>query len=163
MPASENFRPSDFSPFGTFEEVPPEAGAEWLTLAEKRKNPRHYVGDSRGTVRLKSFGLILASPIVHVVCLPICVGQVFVKLVQVRSWKELGVALLRLGLVTIAPLLLTLSAIYGILAPYQGRRNYATYERLFYGSYMLAPCFQPEAWRHLFAGEIARETPKNSW
>ncbi|MDE3055240.1 MAG: hypothetical protein KGI80_00870 [Verrucomicrobiota bacterium] len=38
--------------------------------------------------------------------------------------------------------------------PHDGRKLYATLERVLYGGDCLAPCFQPSAFRHLFHGNI---------
>ena len=55
--------------------------------------------------------------------------------------------------------LLTLSALYGIVRPYDGRKVHATIEAAFYGSGFYAPCFQPLRHqnlpiKHLLGGDI---------
>lgn len=53
-----------------------------------------------------------------------------------------------------ALIFLELSALYGLLTPYNGRKLYATIERAQYGNFFLAPCFQPEPSEHLFGGDL---------
>jgi hypothetical protein len=55
---------------------------------------------------------------------------------------------------------LELAAIYGVVSPYNGRKLYASLERAQYGDGILAPCFQPEATKHLFGGDINKQ---NAW
>ena len=49
---------------------------------------------------------------------------------------------------------LELSAIYGLVLPYDGGKLYATFERCAFGTHKLAPCFQPHPTEHLFGGDI---------
>jgi len=70
------------------------------------------------------------------------------------SLKEAGKDLLRIFTTPIAYVGLELAAIYGRFRPYDGRKLYATIERAQYGHFILAPCFQPQATRHLFGGDI---------
>ncbi|QLH34795.1 MAG: hypothetical protein HWD61_00545 [Parachlamydiaceae bacterium] len=47
-----------------------------------------------------------------------------------------------------------MSAFYGIIRPYDGRKLHANLETAFYGRPILAPCFQPNPKEHLFGGDI---------
>jgi xanthosine utilization system XapX-like protein len=58
--------------------------------------------------------------------------------------------LLRVLITPVGIVALELSAIFGIFSPYNGRKLYASCERLLYGDSILAPCFQPDATKHLF-------------
>ena len=49
---------------------------------------------------------------------------------------------------------LEFAALYGVLAPYGGRKLYGTLERLAGEKGFLAPCFQPEPTHHLFGGDL---------
>ena len=62
-----------------------------------------------------------------------------------QSVKDLG--FIALSPVTIAAL--ELSALYGLVFPWSGRKLYASFERLQYGDAVLAPCFQPDPVFHL--------------
>lgn len=64
-----------------------------------------------------------------------------------ENMKELG----RVALSPITLVGLEASAIFGMLPymPWNGRKLYASFERLQYGDYVLAPCFQPGSKTHL--------------
>jgi ABC-type uncharacterized transport system permease subunit len=49
------------------------------------------------------------------------------------------------------------SAIYGLFKPLDGRKLYASFERLQYSSFRLAPCFQPDPKYHLFGGDMNKK------
>lgn len=66
---------------------------------------------------------------------------------------DAGTDLLRIVAVPISLVGLELAALYGILSPYDGRKLYASIERLTYEKYILAPCFQPDPQSHLFGGD----------
>lgn len=70
-----------------------------------------------------------------------------VKGVDYKFCARLGGLGKDLSRIIFAPLLLAsiyLSAIYGLLTPLNGRKLFASFERLAYGSSMLAPCMQPK-------------------
>lgn len=70
-----------------------------------------------------------------------------------RSWQYTK-DLLRVTASPLAVPMLEISAIYGMIMPYDGRKLYATTEGAFYGSPMLGQCFEPTPTRHLFGGDI---------
>jgi hypothetical protein len=155
---------------------------------------RFYLDDSPGTIRLKCLGLALASPFVHIpmgvylIGLRICqVARDLLQAARLRSCAptlpperiqtlraerlQQAAAGLRLLATPFAIVGLELSALYGLLSPYNGRKLYASFERLIYkgwrsggelreDEYCLAPCFQPNPTNHLFGGSLTR---KNAW
>lgn len=129
---------------------------------------RRYLNESEGTVGIKCFLLTLATPIVQTVCcLALAAFSLMKLLVLYPLWKPVNglesrkqavvdeVKGLLLNLV--APVLLELSAIYGMFSPYNGRNLYASLERAVYGDGFLAPCFQPSPYRHFFGGDINKQ------
>jgi len=52
---------------------------------------------------------------------------------------------------------LELSALYGIFRPYDGRKLYASFERMQYNHWILAPCFQPSPTNHLLGGDAKKQ------
>lgn len=70
-----------------------------------------------------------------------------------RSWQYTKDALRILSSPLVVPML-QISAIYGIIMPYDGRKLYAQTELAYYGEPFLGQCFAPEPTRHLFGGNI---------
>ena len=71
--------------------------------------------------------------------------------------KDTAADVVRLFIFPLTILCLQLSAIYGIYSPDNGRKLYATFERVQYGAPVAAFCFQPKlknnkGWQHSVAG-----------
>lgn len=77
---------------------------------------------------------------------------------QNLSLKQKFITCLKhLAHIALSPLIivaLTAAAIFGIFSPYNGRKLYASLERFQYGSFILAPCFQPDPQRHLMGSDL---------
>jgi hypothetical protein len=129
---------------------------------------RKYGNETKGTVRLKCFLLCFGTPIAHSVAAVINVIYRIVKLVTLSHFwiaksgerkynftarlADAGKDVLRILLQPFSIIGLELSALFGVFTPYNGRKLYATIERAEYGSYISAPCFQPDPTQHLFGG-----------
>ncbi len=133
---------------------------------------RIYLNDSKGVVRFKCLALAAASPLVHPVASLFAQCIALAKIVSFYPfWCEdllevdsngkdfsiritrYFVEVIRLIFAPLVVLMLCSSALYGIYAPYDGRKLYASWERFLYGGSLLAPCFQPDANSHLFRGD----------
>lgn len=129
---------------------------------------RRYWNESKGIVRFKSALLALGTPFIQP--LTSGVAGVAFSALKVLSlshfWApndindslstrlaDMFVDLLKIVLWPIFLLSLELSAIYGLFSPYDGRKLYASLERVYYGGAVLAPCFQPDPTRHAFYGD----------
>jgi len=132
---------------------------------------RSYLNESANVVKDKCTLLVLGTPFIHLVASIINVAYRIFKLVTLYHFKELltkannpptfkaclneaGKDALRIITAIFAYVLLEIAACYGTIRPYDGRKLYATIERAQYGNFILAPCFQPDASRHLFGGNI---------
>lgn len=127
-----------------------------------------YRNESKGTVRFKCALLMFGTPIVHAIASVLNLAyRILILITFSHFWfprkedydlkaraMETGRDLLRVVGAPIALVGLELSAIYGIFNPYDGRKLYASFERVFYNHWILAPCFQPNATMHLMGGNI---------
>lgn len=131
---------------------------------------RKYLNESPWCVRFKCFLLTLGTPVVHLIA-SIChiayrIFDLFNHLcLESEKPMQKRLTQVREDIFNIAmtPLVfvgLELSAIYGILRPYDGRKLYASLERSLYGQHLLAPCFQPDPTHHAFGGDL---NAKNAW
>lgn len=129
---------------------------------------RRYTNESAGVIRLKCFLLTMATPFVHSAASVVNTAYKIAKLVSLSHFwiykaeecsglfgeteynfqarfVDAGSDLLQIVVTPLALLGLELSAIYGLLSPYDGRKLYASFERAIYGNSVLAPCIQPWA------------------
>jgi hypothetical protein len=133
-----------------------------------------YLNEDRGVIWFKCALLTLGTPFVHTIAAVVLTVINLVKLLSFyHFWKELenneygtkdynfqrrcldaGTDLLRIILAPISVILLELAAVWGMIAPRDGRKLYASTEQLTYGHFVIAPCFQPEPKEHLFGGDI---------
>jgi hypothetical protein len=123
-------------------------------------------------IRFKCVLLILGSPLVHTVAaffnsilkllnlFDDILASIYALWMNQKFSKPLLQDLFLLILSPTAPVILTFAALYGVFFPHNGRKFYASIERLLYGGFVLAPCFQPAPEEHLFGGNIA---DKNAW
>lgn len=137
---------------------------------------RKYLNESRFCVGNKCLLLTIGTPFVHAIAGIIAVAFRTLKVISFyHFWrvktsedhydgkerlKDLGKCLLRIVLEPIAILGLELSALYGVLNPYDGRKLYASIERAQYGHFILAPCFQPDPTQHLLGSDVNH---RNVW
>jgi hypothetical protein len=133
-----------------------------------------YFHDSPRVKRLKCLALVAATPIVHAVGTLLNVANKIAKLVtfshfwhpdESRDYSfgerffEFGKDLLRVAFSPMIYVGLELSAIHGLMLPYDGGKLYATFERCAYDRELAAPCFQPSPTSHLGGGDVS--TPDN--
>ena len=69
---------------------------------------------------------------------------------------DAGIDFLRIIATPFSILALLFATLYGLYSPYDGRKLYATIERVAYGKAVLAPCFQPYPKSHALGGDINR-------
>ncbi len=125
---------------------------------------RKYLNQRAQVLVIKNFLLVLGSPIAQIYFLSAkslyLIRDLFINLLccNVASLKNRIWQVSRnVGVLVSMPLiyvLLELSALYGLVRPFDGRKLYASFERLAGDFDYLAPCFQPEPERHLFGGAI---------
>lgn len=102
-----------------------------------------YLNDPSWLVTFKCFALTLASPLCHALALPLSGAYRCLSLCKGTQKNNIEKTI---ALIVATPLLyvgLCFSSIYGIFSPYNGRKLYATLERVAYEGAVLAPCFQP--------------------
>jgi hypothetical protein len=159
--------------------APDTRGPRWYDASTSKYESKYIVDQKTGkryfneypeVVGFKCFLLTLGTPIVHLI---VAVASVIFSAVKLlcfyHLWKpvegeaeynfkarmiDIKQETLALGKFLLAPLLLEAAAIYGMFRPYDGRKLYASVERTVYGGFVLAPCFQPEATRHAFGGNV---------
>ena len=144
-----NISLSDFNIWSEFE-LDSESGCFWdddtpLYILDKVTS-KQYWNEDTWVIRTKCFLLILGSPLVHLIIGPIS-----------NYFKEDTESTQALFLTILSPLsmaLLTFAAVYGLFLPHNGRKLYASLERLLYDDPLLAPCFQPNPESHLCGGDM---------
>lgn len=127
---------------------------------------KHYLNENSSVIRTKCFLLSVGTPIIHLI---MGIARSAFKLLEVISILMQGkhftlkerlhmckTPLIEAVTSFLAPFFLELAALYGlVLSPHNGRKLYASFENLFYGNFILAPCFQPAPERHFFGGSLA--------
>ncbi len=129
-----------------------------------------YLNEEPLLISIKCFVAAVFTPIIHPFAIIINLIIRIIKLVSFfEFWKEVpeeleynlknrffeyGKDFLRILIAPFILLLLELSALYGIFAPRDGRKLYASFECGFYGRAILGGCFQPNEPYHLFGGDI---------
>ncbi len=168
----------DFQPINSWEKFGHEkiyleqevVEENYIYLIDKTTG-RQYWNEPKSLVSFKGFLLTLGTPIVHPIASVFSIiSKVFhiaisiFKVIFIYPFKKNFINNLKQSLIFIAkdifkiietPVILAfleLSALYTIVNPYDGRKLYASFERLHYGSHVLAPCFQPSPTHHLFSG-----------
>lgn len=164
----------DFRPVNTWK--PEENGEKWGNGNNKSKylvdqtTGRRYWNESKGCVRSKCVLLALGTPFVHPFAVICNVVYRILKLISFSHFwmpktgkynfkarlAEAGKDLLRIAISPIALVGLELSSLYGIIRPYDARKLYASFERLTYNHFIMAPCFQPDPTRHALGGDPNR-------
>ena len=159
---------NDFYPLNSWkipEESPTFINGEKCYIQDQTTG-RLYLNDTKQIVRVKCALLTLGTPIVHTAAAIInLVVRVF-KVISLQHFWGIGSKAFNLKAqiqdfsedlirIVATPLFVQLSAIYGILNPYDGRKLYASLERFYYNdSFNLAPCFQPDPLKHFFGGNM---------
>lgn len=129
---------------------------------------RRYWNESKGIVRFKCALLTVGTPLIHPLTSVVTgVGLSALRVLSLShfwapydinaSFSEklvnMSTDLLKIVIWPLFLLALELSAIYGLISPYNGRKLYASLERAYYDGAVLAPCFQPDPTRHAFGGD----------
>lgn len=132
---------------------------------------RKYLNEEKSVVGFKCFLLTFGTIPVHAIASVINIALRIVTLVTFADFWLPGNSgrndlksramdylenLLKIASAPLVIIALELSAIFGMVMPYDGRKLYASFERWSYGSFILAPCFQPDPTSHLFGGDINR-------
>jgi hypothetical protein len=139
-----------------------------------KSNEDEYFNDSPNVKRLKCLALVAATPIVHAISTVLNAANRIAKLVTLshfwhpsandysftQRFFEFGKDLIRVAFAPMIYIGLELSAIYGLILPYDGGKLYATFERCAFGRDLLAPCFQPSPSSHLGGGDTRQP---NNW
>lgn len=125
-----------------------------------------YSNEPNSIVRIKCFFLLLGSPFVHTIAAIVTSCSrlmnllndirlsIYARLIGQSDSRALLQDSLLLILNLMAPLMLSFAALYGVLLPQNGRKLYASIERLLYAGPVLATCFQPYASRNFLGGDI---------
>lgn len=137
-----------------------------------------YLNEDLWVIRFKCFLLTFGTPMVHTIAAIVKIVFNVLKLISLYdflksiddSHKEntstyhfstrlfdAGTNLQQIVFAPIAVILLEVAALYGMIMPRDGRKLYANLERLTYGHFVLAPCFQPEPEKHLFSGDLNQQ------
>ncbi len=177
--SSVKFR--DFQPINKW--TPDFEGRIWVILdsdGRTVKDPmtiidhstqRRYLNEFPGTIRCKSFWLILGTPIaglcglVYRVVKLVTLAHFWLEKEEEKSYSlkgrlvDAGADFLKIITAPLVIIGLELAAIYGVFRPYDGRKLYATIERAAQVE-LLAPCFQPEPTYHIFGGDLNKP---NAW
>lgn len=166
----------DFQPLNKWKED--ETGTKWqdggCTHIIDQSTGHRYLNQSKSCIRIKCLLLSIGTPIVHAIASIVNIAYRIAKLVSFSHFwmpdkdsssfkdrlKDAGKDLASIITQPLALVGLQLAAVYGIFNPLDGRKLYASIERAQYGDFVLAPCFQPEARRHLFKGDI---NEKGAW
>lgn len=165
---------NDFKPVNNWEVD--KTGEKWSDGEPKYliddSTKRRYWNESENCVRTKCILLSLGTPFVHTIASVINVAIRAIKILSLShflmpkaeektySFKQrfidLGIDAAKMFTAPLVPLALQAVSIYGWFRPYDARKLYATIERASYGSFILAPCFQPDPNAHLFGGNANR-------
>jgi len=114
----------DVCPWNNWKSVPQR------DVVEDETTGRFYRKESHCLVRCKCCALVIVSTPAHV--------YFAFRAHKSDNSRQL---LTQLFITTLLILTLEMAALYGILNPYDGRKVYASFERM--GPKRLAPCFQP--------------------
>ncbi len=129
-----------------------------------------YWNETKAIVAIKLFSGIFATPLYHLAVGVIqAVFQFFKIITFSHFWMskegessysfenrlgDLGKELVNIISLPFVVTALEASAVYGLLMPYDGRKLYASFERVLLNDYfLLFPCFQPNPERHLLGGD----------
>lgn len=132
---------------------------------------KKYINDSIESIRFKCFLMTFGTPFVHIPCGAVNIAYRVLKLVLgYHFWPDSGenenptscsdkfLEFSKDGLRIISQpfsiIGLEMASFYGIINPYDGRKLYASIERVQYGNGIMAPCFQPNPKGHLLGGNI---------
>ena len=134
---------------------------------------KKYLNEDLKIIRIKCFLLTLGTPVVHSIAALYAIASKTLKIATFYHFrkaratepqrpkistalKATGIDLLKIVAAPLAWVGLELAAVYGIFRPLDGRKLYASIERAEYGSFVLAPCFQPEPTHHALGGDITQ-------
>lgn len=126
---------------------------------------KRYLNQSTINIRTKCFALsfvtLFLQPILFTInaiahiydsCVKLAHGEVK------KGFLEIAKTIGRIILFPFTLIALEFAALYGVFNPYDGRKLYASIERVGLGGpIFLAPCFQPDPKSHFFGGDINAE------
>ncbi len=127
---------------------------------------KRYLNESKDTVRDKCILLFLGTIPIQPILFIINSVKLFPKTLsnialQIKEGnykkvvKDIAKKIARVVFFPFTLLALVLAAFYGIVNPYDGRKLYASIERVgLVGPILLAPCFQPNPTSHFFGSDI---------
>jgi len=141
-----------------------------LYIIDKSSNKK-YLDQPTEVLRHKNLALALTTPFFHTLASGIKIALHSFKILSfynfwdekikfTASCKYTAIDLFHIVFVPFLLAGLTSSAVLGCFSPLNGKKLYASFERLQYGSGILAPCFQPDPTSHLFGGNL--DNP-NAW
>lgn len=151
-----------------------EESSRSLYIIDK-SNDDAYFNDCPRVKRLKCLALAFVTPIIHAIGILLNIANRIAKLITFSHfWYpddseeysfqnrlfEFGKDMIRIAFAPMIYVGLELSAIYGLILPYDGGKLYATFERCAFGRELAAPCFQPSPSYHLGGGDVFT---LNSW
>jgi hypothetical protein len=157
-------------------------GQKWGCCKDHKEQPmfiidettnRRYLNESPWTIRMKCCLLTFGTPFVHPIA---SIANLFYRIIKIATFSHFWTEkkgekayefqarfadaykdLLRIAAVPFNTAGLELAAIYGIIRPLDGRKIYASIERASYGSFILAPCFQPDPKFHALGGDLNKK------
>lgn len=154
----------DFNPFSSWKPYPNGLTFEDRTpyFVKDLNTGKIYLNEDTRVIRFNCLLLATATPLVHsVACLFKCALILLDATWAIRDQNKglkhritnCAALLFKAVLIATAPIFLELAALYGMsLSPHNGRKLYASLEKLTYDKFMLAPCFQPAPEQHYFGG-----------
>ncbi len=177
--SKDHFHPYSLFTEDTDKNAPVFCNGEKAYIVDSRTGDK-YLNEDLCVIRFKCALLTIGTPIVHTIAAVTHMLYNAVKLLSFyHFWKTLDDVKENqsdYGLnqrvsdaksdafhILFAPiniLLLECAALYGMLLPHNGRKLYASLETFAYGSFVLAPCFQPKPDTHLLGGDMDMQ---NAW
>lgn len=134
---------------------------------------KRYLNESRLCVRIKCLMLLVGTPVIHPIMAICNIAFRILKLVTFSHfWAEKDGEstynlqerradakkdILRTVATPFSIIALEFAALYGVFRPYDGRKIYASLEKIIYGDLFLAPCFQADPKSHRLGGDIDKK------
>jgi hypothetical protein len=106
-----------------------------------------YLDEPKWKIRCKCIALLVLGFPFHVLIAPIQVLKMVFNAIN-NPDERTSHSIARIVTAPFLLLGLGFSSLYGIFDPYDGRKLYASFERLYYHESLLAACFQPSSTHH---------------
>jgi len=140
----------------------PKGGAKFLV---DTSTGRKYLKEDTSLIRKKCAALVLGTLVIQSVTAILNIAtRVFAIVKLLCFWQgeltfkarllETRDHFLKIIATPFALIGMLFASMYGVIRPYDGRKLYASMERLAYDRAVLAPCFQPNPTHHLLGGKI---------